>query len=509
MKPIPERSCGILAHISSLPSQYGIGDIGPSSYTFIDFLIQAGQKYWQFLPIGPTNPVFDNSPYTSSSAFAGSYLLISPELLLQDGLLVEEDVHAAPQFSPYLTEFEKVIPFKLKLLGKAFSRFSGYDREDYTNFLKTTSWLDDYACFMTLKELYSAKAWYEWPKDIANREPDAIASIQNSHETRINYYRFEQYIFHKQWQLLRKYAKSSGVKLFGDIPIYVGLDSADVWAHQDIFKLDSRTLKPTHVAGVPPDYFSETGQRWGNPLYRWNTRNKKVSQKLLSWWIDRFTSVFTLVDVARIDHFRAFESYWSVPAKEKTAINGKWIKGPGKTFFQLIFKKLGPLNIIAEDLGVITPAVEKLRDDLCFPGMKVLQFAFDKNSKNNFLPCNYTSPNYVVYTGTHDNDTSVGWYLSDKITDEDRMEISQFANRRFGDEKDIHENLIYLALSSICNLAIIPLQDVLGFGNDCRMNTPGTKKGNWAWRCSPEFLKAHIADELREKTITFGRYRKE
>ncbi len=506
MKSFHMKSSGILAHVTSLPSKFGIGDIGPSSYSFIDFLVNSGQRYWQFLPVGPTNPVFDNSPYTSSSAFAGSFLLISPELLYQNGLLDKEDIQVVPYFSKYTVEFEKIIPFKLQLLAKAFTRFAGFDSDEYTSFLATAPWLDDYARFMTLRELYSDKAWFDWPKDITTRDTDALSKLHRDHETQINYYRFEQFEFYRQWQLLRKYATSSSVNLFGDIPIYVGLDSADVWANQDIFKLDPTTHTPTHVAGVPPDYFSETGQRWGNPLYRWHACNKDVSQKLLAWWIERFRSVFKLVDVARIDHFRAFESYWSVPVKEETAINGNWVKGPGESFFASVFKELGPLNIIAEDLGVITPAVEKLRDDLGFPGMKVLQFAFDNNPKNSFLPCNYENPNFVVYTGTHDNDTSVGWYLSDKITDEDRREIALFANRTFGDNRSIHENLIYLALSSICNLAVIPLQDLLGFGNDCRMNTPGTKKGNWAWRCSQEFLTDEVSKSLKEKTITFGRF---
>ncbi len=503
--PITHRASGLLAHITSLPSSYGIGDIGPSSYAFIDFLVRSGQSYWQFLPVGPTNPVFDNSPYTSSSAFAGSFLILSPDLLFQQGLLDKEDIKTYPHLSPYTTEFEKVIACKLELLAKAFSRFDSYHSEEYRRFLNDTPWLDDYAQFMTLKEIYSSVAWYEWPEKIAKRDQKALSQLNDEHSTRINYYRFEQFEFCRQWTLLRKYASQSDINLFGDIPIYVGLDSADVWANQDIFKLDPKTHSPTHVAGVPPDYFSDTGQRWGNPLYRWNSRNKAVSQKLLAWWTLRFKSVFKLVDVARIDHFRAFESYWSVPAKEKTAMNGKWLKGPGKSFFSSVFKELGPLNIIAEDLGIITPAVEKLRDDLGFPGMKVLQFAFDNDPENSFLPCNFQNPNCVIYTGTHDNDTSVGWYLSNKLTPSDRKTIKLFANRNCGDDHGIHHNLVYLALSSICNLAILPLQDILGFGNDCRMNMPGTKKGNWVWRCSKEFLTDEIAQCLKEKTEIFGR----
>ncbi len=507
--PLSNRSNGLLAHITSLPSRYGIGDIGPSSYSFVDFLVKSGQSYWQLLPTSPTSPLFDNSPYMSSSAFAGSFLLISPDLLFQQGLLEKKEIESYPQFSQYITQFDKVMEAKLQLLEKAFARFDGFHSKQYRRFLDNSPWLNDYALFMTLKELYPLTAWLGWPEDIAKRESETIAQIHKKHKQRIDYFRFEQFEFFRQWNLLREYTRKSAISLFGDIPIYVGLDSSDVWANQDIFKLDRHTLLPTEVAGVPPDYFSDTGQRWGNPLYRWDSSSTTVSNQLITWWVQRFKSVFEMVDVARIDHFRGFESYWSIPAEEKTAVKGTWLKGPGKAFFTSVFEKLGPLNIIAEDLGIITPAVEKLRDDLAFPGMKILQFAFDDNPKNSFLPCNFTNPNCITYTGTHDNDTSVGWYMSDRLNDADRERIKHFSNRVFGDHQGIHQDLIYLALSSICKLAIFPLQDVLGFGNDCRMNTPGTCEGNWAWRCSEEFITEELATWLKEKTELFGRGRQQ
>jgi 4-alpha-glucanotransferase len=509
MKNLTEqRQSGILAHITSLPSPFGIGDIGPASYVFLDFLTGADQSCWQFLPTGPTNPLFDNSPYMSTSAFAGSPLLISPELLRQDGLISQASMENHPVFSPYTTDFQAVADFKHRLLLEAFENFSTLDDPALPIFHASHSWLDDYALFMALKEHYDDIGWFDWPASIASREPEVLAEQTRLHEQRINYYRFEQFIFYRQWQLLREKAASRGIRLFGDIPIYVGLDSVDVWANQEIFTLHQITRQPTHVAGVPPDYFCETGQRWGNPLYRWNSRAAKVQEQLLDWWIKRFAAVFELVDIARIDHFRGFESYWAIPAENDTAIDGEWLKGPGEAFFHSIEKHLGNLNIIAEDLGIITPAVHKLRDSLNFPGMKVLQFAFDGDPENSFLPHNFTSPHNIVYTGTHDNDTTVGWFLGNQINDELRQRIKALANRTLHDNSGIHRDLIYLALSSISMMSILPLQDVLGFGNDCRMNSPGEPRGNWRWRCAPEFLTEEIGHYLKTQTVLFGRGRK-
>lgn len=498
------RGSGILAHITSLPSPYGIGDLGFSSHAFLDFLVCAGQRYWQFLPTGPGSPVFDNSPYMSTSAFAGSPLLISPELLLEEGFIEANSLSNAPVFSEYSVDFTQVGLFKKKIMEEAFTNFS-LQLPQFINFKKNTPWLNDYTLFMVLKEQFHNQGWGEWPVMIATREPATLSALRIEHYDRMEYFAFEQYEFFRQWQIMRTKAKNENIQLIGDIPIYVGWDSADVWANQEIFQLDPRSLNPTHVAGVPPDYFSKTGQRWGNPLYRWQSKDPDIQKRLTEWWTARFRAVFEIVDIARIDHFRGFEAYWSIPENEETAINGKWVKGPGNAFFNKIFAVLGPLNIIAEDLGDITPEVSELRDSLGFPGMKVLQFAFDDNPDNPFLPHNYTSSECVVYTGTHDNDTTVGWFLSDYLSPRQRQRIKKMTNQNDDNHSSIHQDLIYLAMASIGRLAIFPLQDILGFGNDCRMNSPGTREGNWAWRCAPRFLTDSLSSWLQDITILFGR----
>jgi 4-alpha-glucanotransferase len=504
---IKKRSSGILAHITSLPSPFGIGDIGPSSYAFIDFLANCDQSYWQFLPTGPTNGIFDNSPYMSSSAFAGSPLLISPELLFREGLVSQSDLDNKPVFSPYCTEFNVVMEYKHNLLRQAYRRFHPDTYPEYATFIATAVWLDEYALFMTLKELNNNSGWFDWPRELAKHEYSALQSLFVSQSERINFYRFEQFEFFRQWRLLHQYATKQDISLIGDLPIYVSYDSVDVWAHQSIFSLDSATLRPIQVSGVPPDYFSKTGQRWGNPLYAWNTLNEGVQNELLNWWSARFAHLFANVDITRIDHFRGFESFWAIPEENDTAIEGAWLQGPGAAFFKKMNEKLGMLNIIAEDLGIITPEVEALRDELGFPGMKVLQFAFDGNKDNSFLPCNFRTPHCIIYTGTHDNETTVGWYLSDKMDDTTRATIKKMANRSLHDQNSIHNDLIYLAQSSIAMLCIFPLQDVLGFGNDCKMNSPGVPEGNWRWRCAKEFLTPRVAEQMRISTNLFGRGR--
>lgn len=506
---INKRSSGILAHITSLPSTFGVGDIGPSSYRFIDFLVDCDQSYWQFLPTGPIHKHFDYSPYMSSSAFAGSFLLISPEHLFESGLISETSLSAHTEFNPYLTDYAKVENYKKTLLEEAFDTFRQESHPAYLSFLEKNSWLEDYALFMTAKELYPDQGWFSWPHELATRSETALHTFKQKNNKRFDYYRFEQFEFFRQWQLLRNYAKKKGIQLFGDLPIYVSLDSVDVWANQQIFALDRTTLQPTHVAGVPPDYFSETGQRWGNPLYDWQNDEQKIQDNLLEWWTNRLAQIFTLVDIARVDHFRAFESYWSIANECKTAIDGKWVKGPGKKFFEQIFRNLGPLPIVAEDLGIITPEVEELRDELEFPGMKVLQFAFDGNPGNSFLPHNFTSPKCIVYTGTHDNDTTLGWFMSDKLTDAERDEIKLITHSHTMDDWQMHHALIYLAQSSISMLSVFPLQDILGFGGDCKMNSPGTASGNWRWRCGRDFLNGEVARKLKESTRRFNRGRKD
>ncbi len=503
------RLSGILAHITSLPSPYGIGDIGTASYNFIDFLDNCDQSYWQFLPTGPTNGVFDFSPYMSTSAFAGSAVLISPDLLYKKGLIEKKSLASHPDFSPYIVDYPAVSLFKNRLLHEAFLNFVPENDNDYNLFIENSDWLNDYAVFMTLKELFNESAWFTWPWELATRQKDALPQIHDLHKERVSYYKFEQFIFFEQWKELKKHAKKHSISLFGDLPIYVGHDSVDVWAHQNIFELDRKTLQPTHVSGVPPDYFSTTGQRWGNPLYDWHNSNTEVHNALNDWWLRRIAHIFTQVDMVRIDHFRGFESYWAIPEKNKTAVDGQWRKGPGLDFFNSISEKLGALNIVAEDLGIITPEVATLRDNLGFPGMKVLQFAFDGDAGNLFLPHNYTSPHSVVYTGTHDNDTTVGWYLSDKLNDNQRNTIKKMANGALHDNKAINSDLMYLAQSSVSFLCIFPLQDILGFGNDCKMNSPGVPTGNWRWRCADKFLTGEVTKSLKASTRLFGRGREQ
>jgi len=499
-----KRASGILMHVSSLPGEYGIGDLGSSSRNFVDFLASAGQSYWQILPLVPVSSIFGNSPYMSCSAFAGNPLFISPELLLQDGRIQPSELPSY-SFSEYVVEFDKVMAWKNKILAVAWQNFQANGtRNNLEGFINANPWVKDYGLFMALKHKYNQKAWFQWPGELSRRDPDALKNTEDQLKQEISYFQFEQYLFFSQWQKLRKYANKNGIQIIGDLPIYVALDSVDVWANQDIFELDPKTALPTTVAGVPPDYFSKTGQLWGNPLYRWNTKNNDVKNQLHDWWARRLEKIFSTVDVIRIDHFRGFESYWSVPAKEKTAVNGRWEKGPGIAFFQEMEKKLGTLPVIAEDLGLITPAVEKLRDDLGFPGMKILLFAFDGNPKNEYLPQNY-SKNSVVYSGTHDNDTAVGWYLDSKVSSEAKKRAKQYANRDDNEASTFYSEMIYLAHSSTACLSVLPMQDVLGFGNDCRMNTPGTTRNNWQWRCAPRFITGDLAEQLREITQIFGR----
>ncbi len=501
------RSSGILAHITSLPSPFGIGDLGPEAYSFLRFLHAAGQSIWQILPLGPTDAALSNSPYMTISAFAGNPLLISLEMLCQDGLLDREELDSLPHFWPYSVDFPTVLRVKTTLLQQAFQRFQAEKHEAFQQYTKETEWLADYCLFMALKARRPNTAWYQWETELVRREKKSIKAAEKELRHDIQYYQFEQFIFAEQWRKLHLFAQELDIRLFGDIPIYVSLDSADVWANQDIFLLDKHTSQPTHVAGVPPDYFSDTGQKWGNPLYRWNSKNKRVTDRLLRWWISRFRAVFQQVDIARIDHFRGFQAYWAVPAQNETALEGEWLDGPKASFFHHVFKELGHLQIVAEDLGEITDDVRQLRQDLNFPGMRVLQFAFDGNTQNSFRPCNFETPNTFVYTGTHDNNTSLGWYLSDRLDDTIRTRVKKAANRELHDGHPVHRDLIYLAMSSTAVVCIFPLQDVLGFGEDCRMNTPGTSSGNWLWRCSAEFLTDEVSSWLLELTEFFGRKR--
>ena len=500
------RGSGVLLHITSLPGNYGIGDLGRGSRTFIDFLAAAGQRYWQFLPIGPVSRIFDCSPYMSLSAFAGNPLFVDPDQLADDGLLAEDDLAEGPEMSEYAVQFDVVIPHKTMLLRRAYGNFKNRELSgDYSRFCeKEAAWLDDYCLFMAIRNDRQQAAWSTWPSELAGRDAEALAETRLLLDDEIGYHKFVQFCFAKQWRAMRDYAEERGVVLVGDIPIYVSYDSADVWANRHCFRIDEQTLQPTHVAGVPPDYFSATGQRWGNPLYRWDNNGSGENLALQQWWRARFQRIFSTVDVVRIDHFRGFESFWEVPADEETAVNGRWVKGPGKPFFDAMAGDIGELPIIAEDLGIITPEVEKLRAELGFPGMKVLQFAFDSDADNLYLPHNYPDPNCVVYTGTHDNDTTLGWVYSSEVGDEAKSRARRYAN---SDGEDVHWDFLRMALSSVARTAIIPMQDVLGFGTDCRMNMPGTCEGNWRWRCAERFFGGELAARLRDETSFYGRCR--
>jgi 4-alpha-glucanotransferase len=500
------RRAGVLAHISSLPSPWGIGDIGRAAYDFLDFLKSAGQGCWQFLPLGPVSGLFGYSPYMSSSAFAGNPLLLSPELLYEDGLLARDDIQEHPDFSEYLVDFPRVERWKAGLAGKAYRNFvSGSKakgrREVLKDFADSESWLYHYTLFEALRERFRGRPWNLWPGELARLEPAALEQALREMKETVEFHAFVQLMFQSQWKRLMQRASEAGIALFGDMPVYVAFDSADVWANQNCFQLHPVTRLPLSVAGVPPDYFSPDGQRWGNPLYRWKDGNR-INSALYEWWRSRFTRLSDLLDMLRIDHFRGFEAYWSIPAGEETAVRGRWIKGPGKGFFDRVFQGSGGLEIVAEDLGTITPEVEKLRRQLGFPGMKVLQFAFDSDNLNPYLPHNFRDANCVVYTGTHDNDTMVGWYLDPANSPESKARARRYAN---SDGNSIHRDFIRMAYSSIAGLAMVPLQDVLGFGADCRMNIPSAPDNNWRWRCAPRFLDDSVAEYLRDEAMFYAR----
>ncbi len=502
---IRKRSSGVLLPVFSLPSPWGIGDLGPGASAFIDFLAAAGQSYWQILPLGPTGTVFGNSPYMSPSAMAGNPLFISPDLLMDQGLLHREDL-GATGFSEYQVEYDRVASWKRRLLLQAWKSFRGdaANRDRLEVFIRAQPWVREHALFLALKKRFRDRGWFHWPRELRQREKAALRQARADLADEVEYGCFEQYLFSSQWQGLRAHAREKGILLIGDLPIYVAMDSVDVWANQEIFQLSAKGL-PTAVAGVPPDYFSRTGQRWGNPLYRWHSRSHDVRAKLLAWWESRLQAIFDQVDLIRIDHFRGFEAYWSIPAREKTAVRGHWVRGPGKAFFRTMEQRLGRLPIIAEDLGLITDRVRKLRDDLGYPGMKILLFAFDGDPDNSYLPHN-VSRNSIIYTGTHDNDTAVGWYLSPEVSSQARRLAKRYANKRDDEASTFHLDMMYLAHASPAILSILPLQDVLGFGNDCRINTPGTARGNWRWRCASRFLSDQAARTLEDSTRLFGRH---
>ncbi len=494
------RASGLLLHPTSLPGRFGIGDLGSTAYQFVDFLAAAKQQLWQVLPLGPTG--YGNSPYLCYSTLAGNPLLISPELLLKAGWLQEEDLMGFPNFPDDRADYDLINPYRYALLKTASLRFKAdatpEQWQEFTTFCQQKAdWLEDYALFMALKDADPESSWYQWEPAIAQRLPVALEQARQTLAESIYFHSYLQFEFLQQWTALKTYANEHGIQIIGDIPIYVAHDSADVWANPKNFCLDEETGEVALMAGVPPDYFSATGQLWGNPVYNWDV----LHATQFAWWIKRFVGILTLTDWIRIDHFRGFQAYWAVPRGETTAVNGTWIEAPGEAFFETLKQALGQLPILAEDLGDITPEVFALRDQFGFPGMKVLQFAFESDSQNPFLPFNH-SHNFVVYTGTHDNNTTVGWFNRD-LSDYGRERLTRYLGC-FGAD-GIHWDLIRLAFSSVADWAIIPLQDVLGLDESGRMNRPGTPSGNWDWRVRSEMLTPEVSDRLRQLTEIYGR----
>jgi 4-alpha-glucanotransferase len=507
------RKAGILLHPTSLPGAFGIGDLGEDAYRFVDFLKETEQSLWQVLPLGPTG--HGNSPYMSFSAFGGNPLLISPLRLAEAGLLTPSEVSNPPSLPGDRVDYGRVMALKRPLLERAFQRFTqrsaGGVRDDFYGFCEQNCfWLDDYALFMALKEAHAHRVWSTWEPGAARYEPGALVSWRRELAQPIQYHKFLQYTFFRQWADLRRYCHARGIQLIGDIPIYVAHDSAEVWANRARFVLD-QDGQPVAVAGVPPDYFSATGQRWGNPLYDWSV----MAETGYQWWIDRFRANFSLVDIVRLDHFRGFEAYWEVPASEPTAVNGTWVKGPGAALFEAVDAELSRLGIafdaIAEDLGLITPEVDHLREQLDLPGMRILQMAFGDDPKAaDYRPHNHVG-RCVVYTATHDHNTMLGWFQAQpgSHTTQTREQVQR--ERAYALEyldtagEEIHWDFIRLALGSVASMAIYPLQDVLGLGAEARMNRPGTTRGNWEWRFNWRSVDQTVRDCLSSLTRIYER----
>lgn len=495
-----KRSSGVLLHITSLPGNYGIGDFGPEAFKFLKFLKDSGYTYWQILPLNPTDGIYQHSPYSSHSAFAGNPLLISPEVLEEEGYINLKDYPVPKKISSEKVIFEEVEKYKHQIFDAAFETFREEKKykKDFEEFRKSHStWLDNYCLYISLRNRYKDKNWTDWPRELRERVPEALETAKDELEEQITREMFVQFLFFSQWSRLMLEAHKNGIKIFGDVPFYVNHDSADCWANPEIFKLDEDE-KPTHVSGVPPDMFSKTGQRWGTPVYDW----KELQKQDYHWWIERLRQNLLLFDVVRIDHFRAFAAYWEVPVEEETAINGKWVKSPGIEFFNRVKTEFPKMPFIAEDLGVLDQPVYDLLEKFRFPGMKVLQFSFgDTNRRNPYIPYNHDF-NSIVYTGTHDNNTTRGWYReSDK-------ELREHLNKYTGvkvTEKDVHEILHRMALQSVAAVAIVPMQDLLGLGEEAIMNIPGSTKGNWTWRLKSKDIPKGKAEELYEENELFGR----
>ncbi|MGD1106290.1 MAG: 4-alpha-glucanotransferase [Terracidiphilus sp.] len=504
------RISGILLHCTSLPGRFGIGDFGPCAYEFVDFLLAAGQKLWQVLPLNPTG--YGDSPYQCFSAFAGNPLLLSLERLRDQGLLQESDLAQAPHFPEDSIDFGATIQFKKPALRRAAEAFfadaSRADRAAFDRFCESAGpWLDDFALFMALKDEYNGMAWTTWNAEIRRRDPRAVSEWMLRLAPQLNAIKYWQFEFFRQWEDLKTYCRQRDIRLMGDIPIYAAHDSADVWGRPELFYLDDRG-NPTVVSGVPPDYFSATGQLWGNPIYRWDA----LEADGFRWWIERFRASLALFDLVRLDHFRGFESYWEVPAGEGTAIHGRWVKAPGNRLLSALRSEFGELPIVAENLGVITPPVEQLREEFGLPGMSILQFAFGTDPQgSSFRPHNYRH-DLVAYTGGHDNDTAVGWWSSSGAADSTRTpedvrkehELAR-AYLNFHDDAEINWIMIRAVEASVAGVVIVPLQDVLGLGSSARMNLPGTVSGNWKWRYGPGALSGELSARLRSLTALYDR----
>ena len=496
-----KRGSGILLHLSSLPAEFGIGDLGPKAFRFVDLLVQSKQSYWQILPLNPTDLHSGSSPYRSSSAFAGNPLFISPEILRQQGWIDAVDLEEGRSLPRHQVDYPAVVRCKRFLLNKAFSRFveRGESCQGYERFLaENATWLEDFALFAALRRHFVEKPWWEWPPPLRDRQPEALARARGDLAESINRECFIQYLFFSQWDKLRGYCHEKGVHIIGDMPIYVAHDSCDIWSHGNLFKLDERGM-PLFVAGVPPDYFSATGQLWGDPVYDWPAHRGSGYQ----WWLSRIKQNLRLVDTVRIDHFRGFAAYWEIPAGEQTAVHGRWAPGPGDDFFATLRQRFRKLPLIAEDLGIITPDVSELMERFELPGMKVLLFAFDESlPRSPYIPHNHVR-NCLVYTGTHDNNTVRGWF-EDEASTENRKRLFDYLGRSVGAE-EVSWEMIRLALMSVADVAILPAQDVLGLGSEARMNRPSIPFGNWQWRVEKKLITPEVAAKLGHLTELFGR----
>lgn len=499
--PMEKRRSGILLHLSSLPSLYGIGDLGPEAYRFADFLVRTKQSVWQVLPLNPTEPAFGNSPYSSISAFAGNPLFISPDQLVKEGFLTVGDLEGSPLSPEGRCDYPRVTRYKEALFEKAFQRLESAPgkREEFEAFCHAhTEWLYDYALFSVVRKRLQGRIWNQWPEALRDRKEEALHDVERENPEALQREKFLQYLFYKQWESLKRFCNERGVQFLGDLPIYVGFDSADVWAYPHLFKLDDEK-KPLFVSGVPPDYFSETGQFWGNPVYDWD----RLQERGFDWWAKRMVHQSRLFDLVRIDHFRGLIAYWEIPANEKTALRGKWVKVPWESLFETIRSHAPELSIIAEDLGLITPDVEEARKRLGFPGMKVLLFAFGEDHPlHPYLPHMYEE-NSVVYTGTHDNNTVRGWF-ENEAREGERKRLFRYLGREVSKE-EVHWELIRLAMMSVARMAIFPMQDILGLGEEARTNRPATTWGNWEWRLLPDQITSEITGKLLEMTETYGR----